>query len=91
MRNRNKVCSFYYMGSDEEFYFYLSNGVTIFLLLLSEYLGSTTRHESNSIYKLICCCFCITSIKQAREFIAREDAGEPIAIVIEVVPGDKVC
>lgn len=73
------------MGSDEEFYFYVSNAVTISLLLFSEYLGSTTRHESNSIYKLICCCFCITSLDRAREFIEREDA-----IVVVEVPGNKV-
>lgn len=70
--------------ADDEFYFYFSNAVTITLLLLSEYLGSTTRHEPNSIYKLICCCVCITSLDRAREFIEREDA-----IVVEV-QGDKV-
>lgn len=72
--------------SEEAFYFYFSQGVTVCLLLLSEYLGSTDRHESNSIFKLICCCICITSKKQARLFIEDQNV-EPVVVIVE---GDKV-
>lgn len=73
------------MADDEAFYFYFSQGITVALLLLSEYLGSTTRHEPNSIFKLICCCFCITSLERVVAFIEEEDA--PIVVAVE---GDKV-